>query len=203
MMMQRKVIMVDCDGVLLEWTYSFFRWMETHGYKPVDPSISQYCMGATFGITPEKAHELVSYFNQSAAVGWLTPFRDAVKYVRKLNQDHGYVFHVITSISDDIYAGKLRKKNLEAVFGKKIFEEIICLPCGADKNDALEPYRDSGCCWIEDKTENAVLGAEMGLDAYLLISNHSKDFYNPLVTNVANWREIYEIITTPGPLASY
>ena len=194
MMMNEKVIMVDCDGVLLEWTYSFFRWMEKQGYKPVDPTISTYCMGATFGITPEKAHGLIEYFNQSAAVGWLTPFRDAVKYVRKLNQDHGYVFHVITSLSDDIYAGKLRKKNLEAVFGRKIFEEIICLPCGADKDEALEPYRDSGCIWVEDKPENAVLGAEMGLNSYLLTSNHSRNFSHPKVTNIKNWRGLYDSI---------
>tara|TARA_B110000503_G_scaffold74090_1_gene114430 strand:+ start:4919 stop:5506 length:588 start_codon:yes stop_codon:yes gene_type:complete len=194
MIMSDKVIMVDCDGVLLEWTYSFFKWMKSNGYEPAQPDIPNYCMGQTFGITPEKAQELIEYFNQSAAIGWLTPFRDAVKYVRKLNEDHGYIFHVITSLSDDIYAGKLRKKNLEAVFGKKIFEEIICLPCGAEKHDALEPYRDSGCIWCEDKPSNAVLGAEMGLVSYLLTSNHSKDFYHPKVTNVRNWRELYDSI---------
>ena len=80
------------------------------------------------------------------------------------------------------------------MFGRKIFEEIICLPCGGDKDEALEPYRDSGCCWLEDKPENAVLGAEMGLNSYLLTSNHSKDFSHPNVTNIKNWRGLYDSI---------
>ena len=37
-MMNEKVIMVDCDGVLLEWTYSFFRWMEKTGLQACRPN---------------------------------------------------------------------------------------------------------------------------------------------------------------------
>ena len=33
--MKEKVILVDCDGVLLDWGYSFNRWMDRHGYEEV------------------------------------------------------------------------------------------------------------------------------------------------------------------------
>jgi hypothetical protein len=31
-----KVILTDCDGVLLDWEYSFSSWMDSKGYEPVD-----------------------------------------------------------------------------------------------------------------------------------------------------------------------
>lgn len=191
MKVSEKLILVDCDGVLLDWQYSFYKWMTKRGYEPIVHN--EYDMGVTFGITKEKARELCEYFNQSAAIGWLTPFRDAVKYVRKLHEDHGFVFHCITSLSDDVYAGKLREKNLEALFGRKVFEEVICLSCGADKDEALLPYKDSGCFWVEDKKENADVGLELGLNSLLIEHPHNMD-YEGEATKVKNWKEIYDLI---------
>ena len=28
-----KVILTDCDGVLLNWEYAFHCWMDAHGFK--------------------------------------------------------------------------------------------------------------------------------------------------------------------------
>ena len=191
MKVSEKLILVDCDGVLLDWQYSFYKWMTKRGYAPIVDN--EYDMGITFGISKEKAKELCEYFNQSAAIGWLTPFRDAVKYVRKLHEEHGFVFHCITSLSDDLYAGKLRKKNLEALFGQKVFEEVICLPCGGDKDEALLPYKDTGCFWVEDKKENADLGITLGLNSLLIEHSHNMDYAGD-ATKVKNWRQIYEMI---------
>ncbi|MBT4995857.1 MAG: hypothetical protein HOM88_05235 [Hellea sp.] len=189
---REKLILVDCDGVLLDWQYSFYQWMEARGHYAKD--IAEYDMGQVFDMSYDKAKEMCEYFNCSAAIGWLSPFRDAKKYVKKLNEDHGYIFHCITSLSTDKYAGKLRMKNLEAVFGKKVFEELICLPCGGDKDSALEAYRDSGCFWVEDKPENAVTGSKFGLESLLIEHPHNKDFSHTDVVNVKNWREIYDLI---------
>lgn len=191
MKLNEKLILVDCDGVLLDWQYSFYQWMEQRGHTP--RSYDEYDMGKVFDMSYAEAKQMCEYFNTSAAIGWLTPFRDAVKYVRKLNQDHGYIFHCITSLSTDKYAGKLRKKNLEAIFGKKIFEEVICLECGGDKDDALLPYKDTGCVWVEDKPENADLGMKLGLNSMLIEHGHNKDYAGE-ATKVANWKEIYELI---------
>ena len=43
-------------------------------------------------------------------------------------------------------------------------KNVTCLDTGADKDEAFAPYKDSGMYWIEDKTANAVLGADMGLN---------------------------------------
>ena len=192
MKINEKLILVDCDGVLLDWQYSFYKWMSARGYHPVVDN--EYDMGKTFDMPYSEAKKMCEYFNCSAAIGWLTPFRDAVKYVKKLHEDHGFVFHCITSLSTDVYAGKLRKKNLEALFGKKVFEEVICLECGGDKDEALLPYKDTGCFWVEDKPENAVLGSKLGLNSILIEHEHNKDFNNDNVQKVSRWKDIYDLI---------
>ena len=49
--------------------------------------------------------------------------------------------------------------------------------------------------WIEDKTENANLGAEMGLNSFLI--EHPYNINNKTheeVNRVRNWKEIYEYV---------
>ena len=124
----------------------------------------------------------------------LPPLRDSVKYVKKIHEELGYVFHCITSLSLDRHAGQLRKLNLENLFGKTAFDKLVCLDTGADKDDALLPYLDTGCMWVEDKPQNAELGASMGLNAILMNHSFSKDYSHEDVTKVDNWKEIYEML---------
>lgn len=187
-----KVILVDCDGVLLDWKYGFYKWMLDHGYKIVEQN--RYEVSETFGIPKAKGKELVQNFNESAAIGYLPALRDAVKYVKKINEEGGYVFHCITSLSTDPYAGKLRKKNLEKLFGKNVFEKLVCLECGADKDDALLPYKDSGCIWVEDKPENAMVGDTLGLKSVLIRHDFNKDFVHNNIEKVSSWKEIYDMV---------
>jgi FMN phosphatase YigB (HAD superfamily) len=192
MNVNEKLILVDCDGVLLDWIYGFQRWMKQHSYEVANPN--EYDIAKMYEIDKGYAKNLVRIFNESAACGWLPQFRDAVKYVRKLHEEEGYIFHVITSLSLDEYAGKLRKKNLEALFGKTVFEKITCLDCGADKDEALLPYKDSGCIWVEDKPENAIVGSKLGLNAVLIAHDHNDDFIHPEIPRVHKWKEIYEML---------
>ena len=116
-------------------------------------------------------------------------------YVKRLHEEHGYIFHCITSLSLDINAGRLREMNLRKLFGKTAFEQIICLDTGADKHAALSAYQDSGLWWVEDKIENAIVGHDMGLNSVLMEHGHNMTFEHPNIPRVKNWREIYAIIT--------
>lgn len=186
-----KLILVDCDGVLLDWKYAFYKYMNENGYTVIEES--QYDIAKTFGIDKQQAKILVRQFNESARIGFLPGLRDAIKYVKKLHSE-GYVFHCITSLSTDYYAGKLREQNLERLFGKDVFERVVCLDCGADKDDGLLPYKDSGCIWVEDKPENAECGLNMGLRSILIEHDFNKDYQNNNLVKVKNWKEIYESI---------
>jgi FMN phosphatase YigB (HAD superfamily) len=187
----QKLILTDVDGVLVDWQYGFFRWMREKGYEPI--TNGEYDISKTFDMSKDKAMGLVRHFNESAAIGYLPQFKDSIKYVRKLHEDHGFVFHCITSLSLDEYAGRARRKNLEALFGKTVFEKVECLDCGADKYDALFPYKDSGCLFIEDKKENCEVGLELGLNSILIAHDHNAD-YKGTAPRVKNWKEIYEML---------
>jgi hypothetical protein len=116
-------------------------------------------------------------------------------YVKRLHEEHGYVFHCITSLSLDVNAGRLREMNLRKLFGKTAFERIICLGTGADKHAALSEYKNSDCYWIEDKPENADVGHALGLKSILVEHGHNMN-HECEYPIVKNWREIYEIITS-------
>jgi hypothetical protein len=81
------------------------------------------------------------------------------------------------------------------VFGETVFEKIQCLDTGADKDEALEMYRDTGCFWVEDKIENAELGERIGLNAVLMGHDHNADYYNGNIPVVKKWKDIYDMIT--------
>lgn len=191
-MRSNNVILTDADGVLLNWEYAFDCWMEEKGYTPLTRDI--YDVISRYGLDKEEKDLLVRSFNESAAIGFLPPLRDAIHYVRKLHEEHGYIFRVITSLSLNKHAGRLRQKNLFKLFGTAI-DDVLCLDTGADKDEALAPYKDSGMIWIEDKPENADLGAELGLTSYLIEHKHNMNHDNDDVTIVKNWKELYELIS--------
>jgi FMN phosphatase YigB (HAD superfamily) len=190
-----RVIVVDCDGVLCNWEYAFAIWMEQHGFNTVSGGQFLYNIGDRYNISREQGSKLIKIFNESAAIGFLPPLRDAMYYVKRLHEEHGYVFHCITSLSRDENAQRLREMNLKKLFGETAFERIVCLDTGADKNQALEYYRDSGCWWIEDKPENAEVGLEVGLRSLLVEHGHNMEYANEQIPVVKNWREIYDVIT--------
>jgi len=190
MRMNEKVILTDADGVLLDWIYAFDQWMLRHGYKIID--LNAYRVGDRYG--EKNGYRLSKMFNESAWIRKLPPFRDAIHYVKKLHEKHGYVFHVITSLSDDEYSQHLRTKNLRELFGDTVFERYIYLDTGADKDNALEFYRDSECWWLEDKPSNAELGHRLGLRPLLMEHDHNLDHVSETVDRVRSWKEIYERI---------
>jgi hypothetical protein len=192
--MKKKIILVDGDGVILDWEYAFDIYLQTHGFNKVEGGEFKYNIGKRYGIDPEQGKKLIKIFNESAAIGFLPPMRDSMFYVKKLAEEHGYRFHLISSLSKDENAQELRKMNIRKLFGEYAFEKFIFLDTGADKDEALAPYRDTGYYWVEDKIVNAEVGYAMGLKSLLLEHGHSIDYNNPNIPKLKNWREIYEII---------
>ena len=190
-----KLILTDADGCLLDWEWAFNIWMQEHGFEEVPGSKFSYEMDERYGIPKEQVRKLIRLFNESAAIGFLPALRDAMYYVKRLHEEHGYRFHCITSLSTDPNAVRLREMNLAKLFGKTAFERVLCLPTGADKNEALEEYRDTGCYWIEDKPVNAEAGHAVGLRSLVIEHGHNLHYYHEHITLVKNWRDVYQIIT--------
>ena len=194
-MKKDKIILTDCDGVVLDWEEGFSIWMEHHGHSKVEGYQYVYSIGDRYGLTKEQGNKLVKQFNESAAIGFLPPLRDAQYFIKKLHEQHQYKFICITSLSLDPYAKYLRERNLKKLMGDA-FIDVVCLDTGADKDKILEEYgvKFPGNYWIEDKPENVNWGIDAGLNGILIEHGHNLD-YKGNATIVKNWQEIYNIIT--------
>jgi len=191
MIKTEKIILTDCDGVLLAWEGAFHDWMISKGFTKKEEAI--YDISKTFGIPKSLGKKLVKEFNESAWMGFLPAFKDARSGVAKL-VEHGWQFKVITSLSLDPKAQMLRISNLKNIFGKNVFIEVICLDTGAHKDEALEKFKDSGLWWIEDKPENAEAGLKYGVKPILIEHEHNKEHEEDGIEYAFDWEEIYNII---------
>lgn len=182
-----KLILTDCDGVLLNWAEPFQRYLLAHGIRSLNEG--DYSIETTYGISEVEAKSLIKIFNESANIGFLPPFRDSIYYIRKLHEQYGYTFRVITSLGLNPYSMKLREQNLKDLFGTAI-EQVICLDTGVDKRSALIPHKGSGLYWIEDHESNAEIGVELGLNCMLMRHGYNENCTT--VPIVDNWKDIYE-----------
>tara|TARA_R110000868_G_scaffold13286_1_gene62182 strand:- start:790 stop:1386 length:597 start_codon:yes stop_codon:yes gene_type:complete len=195
MIKKDKIILTDIDGVILDWEEGFSVWMEHQGFTKVEGYQYMYSIGDRYGIDLKQGSRLVKQFNESAAIGFLPPLRDAQYFVKKLHEQHGFKFLAITSLSLDPYAKQLRQRNLKKLMGDA-FIDVICLDTGADKTEILIEYgkKYPGNYWIEDKPNNLQDGIDAGLQGILVEHGHNMDFTGN-ANVVKNWEEIYNLLT--------
>ena len=124
----------------------------------------------------------------------LSPLRDAIKYVRKLHEEHGYIFHVITSQTNCKLAQEYRKENLRNVFGDTMWDGFTILNTGQDKDEALKEWENTECFWIEDKAANIGMGNDVGLRGILIDHPWNQTCSYPC-ERAHKWKDVYEIIT--------
>ena len=191
-----KKIIVDCDGVLLDWAYAFDVWMGEHGYQRIPNTNHHYGQALRYGITEDEAYRHIKKFNESGCVGFIPAYKDSVEYVTKLHSI-GWRFEIVSSLDKDKYAQKLREKNLLHLFGN-VFDFI---DCGLDYNVGkesylIERYSGKGYYWIEDSIKNAESGLKAGLNSVIMDHDYNKDWKGP---RVKNWKEIYLLIPNDSP----
>lgn len=191
-----KIILTDCDGVLVKWEEAFDAFITSKGYPRIPNTETEYSMASRYGISMKKALEYIKEYNESPAIAEIEPFADSVEYVTKLASD-GFRFIAVTSLSDHPDAKKHRTQNLKNLFGD-VFDDVVCLEMGASKAHVLTRWVDSGYFWIEDHMRQAEAGHEVGLKT-ILINHPYNTHYNtdlfPKVSYETPWKEIYNIIS--------
>ena len=143
---------------------------------------------------------MVKTFNESAAIGFLPPLRDAQFFIKKLHEQHRYKFIALTSLSLDPYAHALRERNLKKLMGDA-FAKVICLDTGADKDEALERLakKYKGCYWIEDKPVNLHAGVKVGFKGILMEHGHNMNIkVDGMIAK--NWEDVYNHIIKNEPI---
>ena len=71
----KKVIVTDCDGVLLDWEEGFAVWMEHNGHDMVPDGKLIYNIAERYGMDAVTGKQMVKQFNQLSLIHISEPTR--------------------------------------------------------------------------------------------------------------------------------
>ena len=189
-----RAVLLDCDGVLLDWIAGFRVFAEDRlgrALCPVGPT--RFDMFEWLGVKGrDEVLPLIVEFNGGACGGFgRLPLMPGAREAMETMRAAGRELHVITACSEDETVRALRRSNLLDAFGD-VFAEVHCVGLSESKRLLLDEHVEG--VWVEDKFENAVEGAESGHDAYLLrhsYNRHQEDgTVIPRLRWVDDWAEI-------------
>lgn len=191
----QKVILTDCDGVLLDWVEGFQRFMNEQGYEQKLSADFAYHFEDEYGITRSEMTNKIREFNESEGMKTLKPIKNAELWIPRFEK-LGYKFHVITSMTDDEQAQHWRMENLVKVFGN-VFTCFTFLDTGDDKDDILKQAKSispTAEYWIEDKPANVEAGVRAGFKSILIDHVYNQES-NGGGLRLGDWEDIYHEIT--------
>ncbi len=196
-----KLILVDVDGVILQWGMAFGAYIKHEGLVPDNHLIRPaYKVETILNISRDEATVLISKFHASDHFNHLTPYKDAALFIPRFSKE-GYKF---VAISAALQGGNIAQDNL--IFANRfanlnwvypdIFETLHLVPMRASKHEYLSSYTNA--FWVEDTLKNAITGVECGHKSIFI--NRTEDprrqGSHPDVINVSCWDEIYDYIHT-------
>lgn len=186
-------IIFDCDDVLLNWAQGFKLYCSAKLGRDIVGDPPSWQMGEWLSMTDCEAFTLIEEFNSGELFGFLQPIRGAVEEVSRMVTSGRNSLHVVTSCSSDAKTVSRRRDNLERVFGKRVFDTIHCLDLGESKKKILQAW-EPGAIWVEDNYKNALLGAEVGHETYMMQRRHNLEYFdkcsNTNITWVEDWPQL-------------
>ena len=196
-----KLILVDVDGVVLQWGWAFGAYIKDEGLVPDDHLMRPaYKVETILDITRDEATILISKFHSSDHFKNLQPYKDAVVFVKRLAAE-GYKFVAISAalqggnIAQDNKIYENRLINLNTAY-PDIFDKLHLVPMRASKYEYLNMYKDA--FWVEDTLSNAITGLKCGHKSIFINrpDDPRKQGTHPEVINVSCWDEIYDYVQT-------
>ena len=192
--MKSKVILSDCDGILLWWKYGIEKFVtEILKMKVTGNFDMYYRLEEWLNIHPSEASEMINRFHLSDGFADLPAFDDALEYVNRLHQE-GWTFIAITACGFDERIIEMRRQNLETHF-PGVFQEIRTVGVFDSKEEILNEYDPA--IWVEDTWRHALAGYDVGHKSFLIKRDYNTDTSHEGPIVVSGWEEIYETITAP------
>jgi uncharacterized HAD superfamily protein len=171
--MDKPYVLLDCDGVLLDWELGLKRWLEhahPHLSQPTYYDENSFELSLRYNISPAEGNQMVWDFHNHMEFTKLEPLAGSQQAIADLNQTHALV--VITACGQDPTIARYRRENLKNCFGD-VFEEIICVNHSIDKAFWLNQYPPS--YWVEDHQKNANMGVEFAHKSFLISAPYNKN----------------------------
>ncbi len=89
--LRENQILTDVDGVLIYWEKAFHLWMMDNKIRRIKEDT--YDLHTKYEMSEEHAAIYSKLFNESAALYKIPPYKDAIKYVKKLHEEFGMTLH--------------------------------------------------------------------------------------------------------------
>ncbi len=186
----------DVDGVAMDWTQGFVNYMASIGHHALHANPS------TFGMTDifpelEKPWTHIMDYQHSPFYEQVRAYEDAKETYGRLH-DLGAKIVFLSSCGETDFIKTTRENTLNSEFSGK-FDDIILLPFGASKLDALSKFK-KGSVFIDDQVHIAQEGVLMGHNSFLRdMPYNSKDSCGQVVrlTEMNQLTEFYRKTITP------
>lgn len=185
--MSSNLILLDVDGVLLNWNQGFHRWMAENGHKIKNSDAAM--IEDMYDMEIKDVRTCIRTFNETVHISTLEPINGAKEAVSVFKQND-FDIKCITSISLKESVIESRRQNLKTVFGD-VFSDVFFLTTYGSKRDVLEKFSNTNAWWIEDNLKNAKDGADFGLKSILFSDKQSND---SRIISCNSWNTIVDII---------
>lgn len=194
--MKQRIILTDCDGVLLDWRTGFLNWLPDHVSDSIQAgAMEEENFNDAFDYDQQHIDNLAVEFNRSPAIANLPAWKDAQEYVPKL-ADLGFRFRACTAMGKHELSQQFREYNLYKLYGN-IFDEVNLVEVGGSKGPWLSQFKDSELFWLEDHVNNARTGHALGLKPIVVADSSNSSYTNlelPRTSEETPWRDIYHAV---------
>lgn len=189
--MNNRLILVDIDETVLNFTDPFERWLVEGGWELRDQMRDVYDLTHLLDVKLDRALEVVEEFHTTVAeFGALVPEPCAAVVLPQLHQQ-GYRFVAISAAVATQEVRDIRAKNLRDAFGFE-FEDVIMTGLQGSKEPILALFEPA--IWVEDNFKHAVAGAEMGHKTFLITRGYNEGRSHPQITRVTDWHDIQKAL---------
>lgn len=190
--MQKPNLLLDVDGVLLDWLAGFEQYLLQHA-----PELHRDFSGLEhvenleqlLGMSKDQMDDWIHQFHHDPAFEYLEPLPGAQAALRTLQPWVRMVCITASGKSPD--SVRMRKANLLRVFGD-VFDQVWCTDGSVEKPKYLHMY-DAGY-WVEDTLNNAIMGVKAGHTSFLMDAIYNTQAHDDQVRRVINMAEVGEII---------
>jgi len=167
----RQTVIVDVDGVLLNWAAGFDLYMtKVAGLPPINVDYPHHRYERYCNTELHEGHDaatlvatLIKSFALSLSFGRLGPHEDSMKVVNELHRNYGVQFIAITSCGNDPDTINLRRQNINNLYGTAV-TEIYHVPIGESKEAYLNMLHqpDHPLIYIDDYWRHCTIAQSIG-----------------------------------------
>ncbi|CAN0494339.1 unnamed protein product, partial [Laminaria digitata] len=187
-----KKIIHDYDGCLVNYLEGFGAYLTDFHNLEVDPQgPKDYDLSKWVGLDREKVLNLILTFNsnQGGFFERLPAMPGAIEAV-SLFREAGLVQEVVTACHDADSTKAARLLNAERHFGGFDGFEFVSMTGSKEVNFS----RRDPSFLIEDNLKNALLGARLGHEVFLIDTPYNQCEKDIPVTRVTGWNQITDVI---------